>query len=123
MELAASLRPLRKSKASAIAISPISSASIASHLLDNDAADAVGDVLEAVHHLFQMIVDLDADDVVHGVAVPVLLEQRLDAQVVQSIGIIFQPDDGFGDRVQAAGVVAQCAQQANGFQREAGGLN
>src|ERR1051326_1263076 len=90
MELAASLRPFRKSKARPTATSPISSASISSHLLDDDAADAIGDVFEAVHHLFEVIVDFDPDDVVHGVAVAVPLKQRFDAIVVQGVRIILQ---------------------------------
>ena len=38
-----------------------------SDVLDDDAADLVGDVLEAVDHFLQMVVDLGADDEGHGV--------------------------------------------------------
>ena len=40
-------------------------------VLDQHAADPVGHVLEPVHDLFQMIVDLGPDDEAHGVAGPV----------------------------------------------------
>ena len=41
------------------------SASPRSELLDQDAADAVGDILEAVDHLLQVVEDVGADDEVH----------------------------------------------------------
>src|SRR5437660_5362928 len=66
-EFAASWKPLRKSKASASAISPTSSgkARVAvcivaalrrSHVVEDDAVDLVGHVVEAVDHFFQMVV-------------------------------------------------------------------
>src|ERR1700743_221891 len=113
IELAASCNPLRKSNASATPTSTIKSVGIVatSALLDHDAADAVGDVLEAVHHLLQVIVDLDAYDVAHRVAVAVAPEQRLDAQIVELVGIVLEPDDLVGDRVQPRRVLAQRAEQ------------
>ncbi len=68
IELAASCRPLRKSNRRAVAIRPIragraSVASIArpprpSGVLDDEAVDLVGDVLEAVDDLLEVAVDL-----------------------------------------------------------------
>src|SRR5579862_8221365 len=113
MELAASLRPFRKSNTSAMAISEMRSVSTPSDLFDHDAADAVRDVLEPVHDLFEMVVDLDADDVAHGVAVAVLLEQRLDAVVVERVGVVLEPDDLFCDCIQPPGVLAQRSKKAN----------
>ena len=73
MELAASCRPLRKSNASATSDQRHQQrecepdihrvrASPDLHVLDDDAVHHVGDVVEAVDHLLQMIVDLVADE-------------------------------------------------------------
>ena len=47
-----------------------------------------------VHHLFQVIVDLDADDEGHGVALPAFARNNsLQPCVVELIGVFFDPDD------------------------------
>ncbi len=55
------------------------------NLFDHDAVDLVGDVVEAVGDLFQVIVDLRADDVVHGVGAAMLEEQLLEPDIVQVV--------------------------------------
>ena len=81
IELAASCRPFRKSNSSATPIRPTSSGRLSatasmsvpaspSDVLDDDAVDLVRDVLEPVDDLFQVVVDLVADDEGHGVATP-----------------------------------------------------
>src|SRR5918993_5081336 len=72
MEFAASCSPLRKSNASATMISATSSGNASPtsiafavpdlHVLDDDAVHHIGDVVEAVDHLLQMVVDLVADE-------------------------------------------------------------
>src|SRR3954452_780313 len=77
IELAASCSPLRKSNSRATAIRPTrigrlkeaSTAGPALYLLDDDAVDFVGDVVEAIGDLFKMVVDFGADDVIHRVGV------------------------------------------------------
>ena len=60
-------------------------------LFDDDAADAVGHVLEAVHDLFQMVVDFGADDEVHRVAAAVLDKSALmPSQSCRSVGVVFE---------------------------------
>src|SRR5215207_4033882 len=59
MEFAASGRPFRKSKNSATPTRPTRSGkasvgSICSDVLDHDAADLIGDILEAIDHLLQL---------------------------------------------------------------------
>src|SRR5436305_2265179 len=108
IELAASCSPLRKSNSSATAIRPTrigrlkeaSTAGPALYLLDDDAVDFVGDVIEAIGDLFEMVVDFSADDVVHGVGVAVLEEQFLQADVVQIVDAAFQLAELLGDRGQ-----------------------
>src|SRR5215469_16856846 len=86
IELAASCRPLRKSKARATntrtqTVADVGSSSMGgSEVLEQDAADPVGHVLEAIDHLFQVVVDLGSSDEVHG-PVLALLEQGLHAGV------------------------------------------
>src|SRR4028119_1393548 len=70
IELAASWRPFRKSNSKATPISATSNgkardASIGSGVVDHDALDLVGDILEAVQHSLQVHIDLAADEVVH----------------------------------------------------------
>src|SRR5205823_8011628 len=117
MELAASLRPFRKSNASAMTISPPSSSIAGSHLLDDDAADAVGHVFEPVHHLFEMVVDFDADDVAHRIAFAMLEEEILDAGVVERIGVVLEADEFLGNHVQPRRVVAQRAEKPDRIDR------
>src|SRR5579864_5668588 len=109
IELAASCSPFKRSKASATAISSQSVSGITkapprrSQVLQEDAADAVGDVLEAVDHLFQVVVDVGADDEVHRLRLAGL-EKRLHAGVVDLVGPVLDAGHGLGDRVQPRGV-------------------
>ena len=63
-------------------------------MLDENAIDAVGHILEAVDHLFQVVVDLGPDDEGQGVAaaVPALvgLVQRLHALVVEGVAVALE---------------------------------
>src|SRR5882672_2115715 len=90
IELAASCSPLRKSNKSATAIKPVRTgrprvASTGLNLLDHDRIDLVGDVVEAVCNFFKVLVDLGADDEIHGVGVAVLQEQLSQPDVVQVV--------------------------------------
>ena len=51
-------------------------------VLDHDSAHLIGHVLEAVHHFFEVAIDIDADDEIHGVAAAMLQIERLAALVV-----------------------------------------
>src|SRR6185437_3757541 len=70
IELAASCRPFRRSNSRATATSATSKCSEmavsafprASDVLDQNAVDAVGDILEPVHRPLQMVVDFRPDD-------------------------------------------------------------
>src|SRR3954469_12262506 len=97
IEFAASCRPFRKSNASATAIStirsrpgPETSIRRALEVLDQHAADLAGHVFEAVDPLFQVIVDLGADDVGHRVLARRALVERLDTGVVEGVGLVFE---------------------------------
>ena len=63
-----------------------------SGVVDHDALDLVGDVLEPVEHPFDMAVDLAADEEVHRLLGAMRLEQRLEAGVVEPVGA--GPRDG-----------------------------
>src|ERR1019366_1001245 len=80
IEFAASFMPLRKSNASATAISANRNGRVSAaasivvrprivylNMLDDDAVHDVGYVVETVHDLFQMIVDLVADEEGHWI--------------------------------------------------------
>src|SRR6185436_7913786 len=93
--------PLRKSNASAMTISATSSgrarlASIVNQdpglgVLDDDAVHHVGDVVEAVDHLFQMAVDLVADEEREPVAALGIDQIKLvQPQVVHLVGAAFE---------------------------------
>src|SRR5690349_16778557 len=60
------------------------------YLLDDDAVDLVGNVVEAIGDLFQVIIDLDANDEVHCIGVAVLQEKLLQADIVQIVDPAFQ---------------------------------
>src|SRR5215204_773809 len=112
MELAASCRPLRKSKASATAIRAIrtgrlSARSIgASQVVGDDAVDLVRDVLEAIDDFLKMIVEIGLDDEIHGavrVAFQALEIERLAALVVDLVGAFLGADDFLGERIEPVG--------------------
>src|SRR5438477_10752569 len=81
IELAASCRPLRKSNASATRTSairigkanatrliyPPTAGAGTSDVLEHDPVDFVGDIVEPVHDLLQVIVDLHPDDERHRI--------------------------------------------------------
>src|SRR3954470_14227217 len=118
IELAASCRPFRKSNRKATPIraaSTIKAASTGTALvvLYDDAADAVGHVLEAVHHLLQVTVDLAADDELHRIAAAALQEQCFQPLVVDLVGLLLPDGDLLGEGVQARGVLAQRRQQGH----------
>src|SRR5712691_394017 len=133
IELAASFMPLRKSNASATMISPISSgnpseASIwaipaGSDVIDHDALNFVGDVVEAVDHLFQVVVDLVAGDESHGIARPLRLEKLSEPEIVQVVGAAFDLRDLLGERADAAGLLADRAQERHRFLDQHGALH
>src|SRR5437868_8214349 len=131
IELAASCSPLRKSNSSATAIRPTrigrlkeaSTAGPALYLLDDDAVDLVGDVIEAIGDLFQMVVDFGADDVVHRVGGAMLEEQLLQADVVQVVDAAFQLAKLLGDRGQHRDVVADRLQERQRAADQVGGFH
>ena len=115
MEFAASCKPFRKSKNSATPIRPTSSgkASVGhpSDVLDHDAADLVGDILEAVDDFLQLAVDFAADRLGHGIALAVALEKVLEARVVQLVGAAFDARDLLGKRAKPRHVRADLLEQ------------
>src|ERR1700760_2916751 len=116
IEFAASCSPLRKSNSSATPIRMVrtgrpSAISTALHLFDHDRADLVGDVIEAVGDLFQVVVDLGADNKVHGVGAAMLEEQLLEPDIVEIIDAAFELGQLFGDRIQLSHILADRLQQ------------
>src|SRR6185312_11573723 len=108
IEFAASCSPFRKSKISATMMSPtrngrpIATASMrafprASNVIDHDALDFVGDVVETVDAFLQVIVDFVPDEKRDRIAV-LLLEQILQPAVVDVVGLAFELGDLLGDR-------------------------
>ena len=116
IELAASCSPLRKSNASAISdqrdqqrkrerdrsMSPDPAHS--SHVLEHDAVHLVADVVEAVDHLLEMVVDLDADEERHRVRRQVGLVELVQSDVVQLVGAPFELRNLLADAADAAGI-------------------
>jgi hypothetical protein len=81
MEFAASCSPFRKSNSSAMPINPTSRgnaicaisilpAPAESDVFDHDAVDFVRNVVEPVHDLFKVVVNLVADDERHRIGAP-----------------------------------------------------
>ncbi len=101
MEFAASCRPFRKSKNSATPIRPTRSGKGEGQIhplnvLDHDAADLVGDVLEAVDHLLQLAIEFAAELIQrHGVGPAMRWNSRLRPGVVQSVGALLDLGDLF----------------------------
>src|ERR1700674_4711450 len=130
-EFAASWKPLRKSNAKASAISATSSgrASVAvclvaapgrSHVIEDDAGDLVGHVVEAVDHFFQMVVDLVADDERHRVGSCVGAVELTQPVVVDVVGAALDLGDALGDAAEAGGLGADRAEQRHCLLDQAG---
>src|SRR6266567_2116046 len=133
-EFAASWKPLRKSNARASAINPTSSgrASVAvcivavprrSHVIEDDAVDLVGYVVEAVDHFFQMVVDLVADDERHRIGSRVGAVELPQAAVVNVVGAALDLGDALGDAAEAGGLGADRAEQRHRLLDQAGRLD
>src|SRR6266567_3525943 len=133
-EFAASWKPLRKSNARASAINPTSSgrASVAvcivavprrSHVIEDDAVDLVGYVVEAVDHFFQMVVDLVADDERHRIGSRVGAVELPQAAVVDVVGAALDLGDALGDAAEAGGLGADRAEQRHRLLDQAGRLD
>lgn len=69
-------------------------------MVDHETLNLVGDVFEAVDDLFEVAVDFAADDEVHRIGLAVRLEQRLDAGIMDIVGITFDLDEARGQIVQ-----------------------
>src|ERR1041384_3242204 len=104
IELAASCRPLRKSKISAVAISPIRTGRLRarfidqrpSQVIDDEGVDLVRDILQPVDDLLEMIVDLGANREIHrfaGSHSPIGKEERLAPLIMQLIGSLLDAHD------------------------------
>ena len=86
--------------------------SATSSVIEHEALDLVGDILEAVDHAFQVAVDLAPNDEAHRVGTPVRrLEQPLQPGVVDLVGVTFQLHQPGGQLQDAAGIVADRSQQ------------
>src|SRR4051812_14760764 len=120
IELAASCSPFRKSNSSATAMSPnrtgrpsavSKTESPALNLFDHDRVDLVGDVVEAIRHLLQMVIDLRADDEVHRIRIAMLEKQLLQADVVEIVHAPFKLGHLLGDLGQQRHVLPDRLQQ------------
>src|SRR6185503_2862684 len=110
MELAASWKPLMKSKTSATRTMHRTSVSMrrrGSGHLQNDSLDHVGDVLAAVGDDLHRLVDLFPLDDLDGIAA--LVEERGQAVAQQVVGAVLEPVDLDRVRVEARIHVAQAA--------------
>src|SRR4051812_48408818 len=130
IELAASCSPLRKSKMSAVAISAIrigrlmTSMARRSKMIGDDGIDLVRDVLEAVDHLFQAVVELRADDEIHGAEIAAVAGAPIEiaaALVIELVGLLLDPDHLSGELVQPRRVGADGAQQRHRLLGQIGG--
>jgi hypothetical protein len=84
------------------------------HVLDDDPADLVCDVLEAVDYLLEVVIDLGTD---HEGDRILLGEIQLPSTfLVQLVGLTFDPNDLLGEHVQAPCLLTDRAQQRNGLE-------
>src|SRR5262245_14541981 len=128
IELAASCSPLRKSNASATKTSAISSGTASAtastlYVLDHDAADLVAGVVEAIDHLLQMIIDLDADEECHRIGGLIGAVELLQPGIMQLVGAAFDLGDLLADLVEPGGIGVHRGEQRHRFAHQVGGLH
>src|SRR6187399_1443507 len=105
IEFAASWRPFRKSNTSARTISAISSGRASSCIaarsgvVDDDAVDLVGDVLERVDDALEMLVDLALDHEAQRVGAAVVLERLAQAVGMDRVGMPLYAHEALGQLV------------------------
>jgi hypothetical protein len=78
-------------------------------VIGDECVDLVRDILEAVHHLFKMIVEFCPDDEVHRIArvsFPIGKEQRLAALIVELVCLLLDANDLLSQAVETADVLA-----------------
>ena len=78
-------------------------------MLDDDALNLVGDVIESVHRILQMLVDLAAANELERVPAFDLLIEQFQAAVVGVVGVPFDARDLQADLVQRRGVLPTSA--------------
>src|SRR4051794_22755324 len=76
------------------------------YLFDHNAVDLVCHIIEAIGDFLEMIIDLGADDEIHGVGVPVFKEQLLQPDVMEVVNATLQLGEFFGNRRQHRHVLA-----------------
>src|SRR6476620_2158801 len=91
---AAAIRPISNGRLSTTA--SIKSAPRPSYVIENDALQLVGNVVEAIHDLFQVIVDLVAGDVVHRLGFGAGIE-ILQPPLMHLVGLSFEMRNLLGD--------------------------
>src|SRR3984893_5426632 len=118
MEFAASCSPFRKSNSSATAISPTRSGSPSaresmgrSHVLDHHALKLVGDVVESVDDLLEVIIDLVSGYKRHRVLAAVPFEQRPHADVMEIIGAPLDLRNLLRNGTDSPRLLADCAEE------------
>lgn len=86
-------------------------------MIDDDAVDLVGDVLERIDDPLEMFVDLAADGELHGAGriASEALESSLEAGTMYLVRMALHADQPFGELVQAARIAADIAQQRERF--------
>jgi hypothetical protein len=65
-------------------------------VVDDERANLIGNVLEAVHHAFKVIINVIANDVAHGICIatlPARNEQGLATLVMQVVGVLLDAND------------------------------
>jgi hypothetical protein len=82
-------------------------------VIDDDAVDLVGDILEGIDDPLEMLVDLAADGELHGAGriASEALKSSLEAGSVDLVGMALHADQPFGEFVQAARIAPDIAQQ------------
>jgi hypothetical protein len=82
-----------------------------SSVVDDQPVDLVGDILEAVDHLFEVAVDLAGDEEAHRGGLGMGLECLGEARVVDLVGLAFEAHEALGQLVQARGIGVDRTQQ------------
>src|SRR5581483_11433096 len=119
--------PLRKSNASAMAINARSNGKASvpasmsfyalapSDVLDNNAVQHIGDVVETVHHFLEMIVDLVADVEGKAAAADIGAIKFAQAFVVQFVGTAFERGDLCREIAEMHGLAADRLHHRDGL--------
>jgi len=91
-------------------------------VIDDDALDLIGHILEPIQHPLDVAIDFPTDEKNHRPCRAVLLEERCEAFLVEAVSPAFEMNDRFGDLVKPSAISADVSHQGDRLAHQLRGI-